>query len=90
MGADASRATGLSYPTGTKLVVVHDTEQGSPAGTLVRTAGPYAEHALCDLGPIYAVSPSTLRSGLVDERVLVPAPPPSTSPGDARAMRDLA
>jgi hypothetical protein len=47
--------TGLSYPTGTKLVVVHDTEQGSPAGTLVRTAGPYAEHGLCDLWPVFAL-----------------------------------
>jgi hypothetical protein len=52
--------------------------------------GPDAEHALCDLGPVSAVSLSMLGRGLVDERVLASVPPPRTSSGDARIMRDLA
>jgi hypothetical protein len=93
---EASCATGPIYPVRTTLQDVvfpassGGTEMRLPAGTLVRTAGTYVENGLCDLWPIYAIPPSTLGGGLVDERVLAPAPPPRTSSQDARAIVDLA
>ena len=91
---EASCATGPIYPVRTTLQdVVFPASTGGtgtrmPAGALVRTAGTYVENGLCDLWPIYVTSPSTLGGGLVDERVLAPAPPPRTSPQDAWAILD--
>src|SRR5215217_7267417 len=91
---EASCATGPIYPVRTTLQdVVFPASTGGtgtrmPAGALVRTAGTYVENGLCDLWPIYVISPSTLGGGLVDERVLAPAPPPRTSPQDAWAILD--
>jgi len=85
--AEASCATGPVYPPGTDLVVVRDTllqtatgdaEQEVPAGTLVRTTGPFVENGLCDLWPVSAIPPSPSMAGLIDERFLALAEAPAS------------
>lgn len=81
---EADCATGAIYPVNTDLIVERDAvllmpdggpDKAVPAGTLVRTTGPFVENGPCDLWPVVAVDPSTLGEGLIDERVLAPANP---------------